>query len=133
MLLIPFSAFFFSVSLFFSSDWFFLKISSSLLKLPLYLFILVPNSVNILIIPALNFLSGKLFISVSFVVFFRNFLLLFQLKQTPLYFHFAYLFLFLLKLGETITYDFSFVGMPLYSLQVPSGFDGRAGFDVSTT
>ena len=27
----------------------------------------------------------------------------------------------------------SFVGMSLYSLHVPSGIDGRAGFDVSTT
>ena len=105
MLLNPFSAFFFSFSLFFSSDWLFLKISSSLLKLSLYLSILVPNSVNILITSALNFLSGKLFISVLFF-FFRYFLLLFQLKQTPLYFHFAYLFLFLLKLGEKITYGF---------------------------
>ena len=94
--------------------------------------ILFPNSVSILITNALNSLSSKLFISVLFVVFFRNFLLLFQLKQTPLYFHFAYLFLYLLKLGETITYNFSFVGVPLYSLQVPSGCDGRAGFDVST-
>ena len=69
MLLNPFSAFFFSFSLFFSSDWLFLKISSSLLKLSLYLSILVPNSVNILITSALNFLSGKLFISVFFFFF----------------------------------------------------------------
>ena len=69
MLLNPFSAFFFSFSLFFSSDWLFLKISSSLLKLSLYLSILVPNSVNILITSALNFLSGKLFISVLFFFF----------------------------------------------------------------
>ena len=103
MLLIPFSAFFFSVSLYSSAlIGSFLKISSSLLKLSLYLSILFPNSVSVLSTNALNSLSGKLFISVSFFFFFRNFLLLFPLKQTPLYFHFAYLFLYLLKSGETI-------------------------------
>ena len=89
MLLNPFSAFFFSFSLFFSSDWLFLKISSSLLKLSLYLSILVPNSVNILITSALNFLSGKLFISVLFLVFFQVFSLALSIETDSSVFSFC--------------------------------------------
>ena len=77
-----------------SSDWFFFIFSSSLSKFSLCLFILFPSSVSILITNALNSLSGKLFISVSLVVFVRGFLLLFRLKQTPLSSHFNFVCLY---------------------------------------
>ena len=61
--------FFISVIVFLSSEWFFFILFSSLLICPLCSPILFPSSVNILITNTLNYSSGKLFISVSLVVF----------------------------------------------------------------
>ena len=62
--------------------------SDYVLKISVCIFILFSNSVDILIINALNSLSGKLFISVL-LFFSRGFLLLFQLRAVPLLFRFA--------------------------------------------
>ena len=62
---VPSSVFFISVTVFFSFDWFFYIFSSSLLKFSLCSSILFPSSISILITIALNYLSGKLFISLG--------------------------------------------------------------------
>lgn len=77
-MLIPSSVFFFLISIiiFFRSDWFFFKFSSSLLKFSLYLSIF-PSSVSTLIIIAMTSLWGELFTWVSlgyFQYFFSSFI-----------------------------------------------------------
>ena len=89
LLLIRPSVFFISVIVFFSSHFYMYIFSISMLKCSLCSSILFLNSVHVFITTVLNSLSSKMFISVSLFVFFRDFLLLFQLRPIPLASHFA--------------------------------------------
>ena len=81
------NVFFISVIIFFSYDWLFFIFSGSLKKLSLCSSLLFCNSVIILITNNLISFSGKLL--VSLFVFFRVFLLLFQLSPISLSPHFV--------------------------------------------
>ena len=97
--------FFISVIVFLSSEWFFFILFSSLLICPLCSPILFPSSVNILITNTLNYSSGKLFISVSLVVFsgFFFFLVL-SIETTFTVFLFCLTFSVFMKLSELVLY-----------------------------
>ena len=111
--------------------------SSFLLKYSLITSLIFPNSVNILIPNALNYLSGKLFISVSLFIFFQEFSHACSIESSSSAFSFCLTFSASVNLSETATYCglecVSYVGASLYRPCVPSAFGGRAGFDVDAS
>ena len=104
LLFIPSSVFFISVIVYNSVlTGSFSVFSNSSSKFSLCSSLLFPNSVSILTTNALNSLSNKLFISVSFVVF-QGFSLVFQLRYIHLFSFCLWSFLCLSEIAETVTY-----------------------------
>ena len=136
LLFIPSIVFFIFVTVCYSSDWFFLIISSSLLRSSLCASILFPSSVTIHTTNAFNFLSSKLFIFVSLVAISEIFSCHFNWDKLLclfiLTFHVS-LWNSMEKLPMVGLKRYLYMGASLYHLHGSTDFDSRAGFDLNTS